>query len=160
MIPKEIEPVDLLIKVEIEEWKFELISTNWSGYWLVNLSNFKKEFLSFLINLDELIALCNSLKKCINAPKNADYKAAEIFNLYEIVASGLPTPFNDEGAISILSDWQENPAITLNFYNNREKPDQLTARQSLMLDDAMEFFNLIAQVYNKFQDKHTWKSKL
>ena len=76
MIPKEIEPVDLLIKVEIEEWKFELISTNWSGYWLVNLSNFKKEFLSFLIDLEVLIAFCNSLKKCINGPKNADYKAA------------------------------------------------------------------------------------
>jgi len=123
MIPKEIEPVDLLIKVEIEEWKFELISTNWSGYWLVNLSNSKKDLVSVLIDLDELIAFCNSLKKCINASKNADYKAAEIFNLYEIVASGLPTPFNDEGAISILADWQENPVITLNFYNNREKPD-------------------------------------
>jgi hypothetical protein len=160
MIPKEIEPVDLLIKVEIDEWKFELISTNWSGYWLVNLSNTKKDLVSVLIDLDELIAFCNSLKKCINASKNADYKAAEIFNLYEIVASGLPTPFNDEGAISILADWQENPVITLNFYNNREKPDELTARQSLKLDDAMEFFNLIAQVYNKFQDKHTWKPKL
>lgn len=160
MIPKEIEPVDLLIKVEIDEWKFELISTNWSGYWLVNLSNSKKDLVSVLIDLDELIAFCNSLKKCINASKNADYKAAEIFNLYEIVASGLPTPFNDKGAISILADWQENLVITLNFYNHREKPEELTARLSLMLDDAMEFFNLIAQVYNKFQDKHTWKPKL
>ena len=60
----------------------------------------------------------------------------------------------------IREDWQENPVITLNFYNHREKPDELTARQSLMLNDAMEFFNLIAQVYNKFQDKHTWKPKL
>lgn len=158
MIPKEIEANELLIKADISNWLFQLMSTNWAGYWIVQLTNGDKS-LPMLIDLDHLIGFCSGLKKCIDAHKNSNYVAAKITGMNEIVASKLATPFNDEGSISITSDWESDPFITLNFYNNRKDSNKLVIRQNLYNADAMKFYDLLAGVYNAFPDKSNWEPR-
>jgi hypothetical protein len=158
MIPKEVEADELLIKAQISDWLFQLMSSNWAGYWIVQLSNDEKS-LPMLIDLDHLAGFCSGLKKCIDAHKNPNYVAAKITSMIEIVASKLATPFNDEGSISITSNWESDPFITLNFYNNRNDSNKLVIRQSLHNADAMDFYNLLAGVYNDFPDKSNWEPR-
>jgi hypothetical protein len=158
MIPKEIEADELLIKAEISDWLFQLISSNWSGYWIVQLSNDEKS-LPMLIDLDHLVGFCSGLKKCIDAHKNPNYVAGKITSIFEIVASKLATPFSNEGSISITSNWESDPFITLNFYNNRNDSNKLVIRQSLYNADAMKFYDLLAGVYNAFPNKSNWEAR-
>jgi hypothetical protein len=158
MIPKKVEADELLIKAKISDWLFQLLSTNWTGYWIVQLSNSEKS-LPILIDLNHLIGFCNGLKKCIDAHSNPNYVAAKITSMIEIIASNLPTPFNDEGSISITSNWESDPFITLNFYNNQKDSHKLVIRQSLYNADAMDFYNLLAGVYNSFPDKSNWEPR-
>lgn len=159
MIPKEVEADELLIEADISNWIFQLISTNLTGYWIVQLSNGEKS-LPILIDLNHLIGFCAGLKKCIDAHNNPTYLATKMTSIYEIVASKLSTPFNDEGSISIIANWESDPFITLNFYGNRKDSDKLVVRQSLYNPDAIKFYNLLAGVYNNFPNKHTWAPKI
>jgi hypothetical protein len=158
MIPIEIKPNELLIKAEISNWLFQLMTTNWSGYWIIQLSSGQKKF-PILIDLDHLIKICSGLKKCIDAQKNPLYEVAKITSMHEIVASKLATPFNDDGSISISSNWESEPIITMNFYNNQKDSDQPIIRQSLYQSDAMKFYDLLAGVYNSFPNKSDWKAR-
>jgi len=158
MIPKEVEADELLIKAEISDWLFQLMSTNWTGYWIIQLSNSEKS-LPMLMDLDHLIGFCSGLKKCIDAHKNPNYVAAKVTSMIEIIASKLATPFNEEGSISITSNWESDPFIALNFYNNLKDSNKLVIRQSLYNADAMKFYDLLAGVYNAFPDKSNWEPR-
>ena len=158
MIPKEVEANELLIEAEISDWLFQLMSTNWPGYWMVQLSNGQKS-LPMLIDLDNLVGFCSGLKNCIDAHKNENYKAANVTSMYEIVASKLSNPFNDEGSISITSDWESTPHITVNYYDNRNDENKLTIRQYLINEDAKNFYDLLAAIYNAFPNKSSWEKK-
>lgn len=158
VIPKEITANELLIDTEISNWLFQLMTTNFLGYWILQLSKDSK-CLALLLDLESFNGFCTALKKCIDGPSNSTYSAAQISNMYEIAASELSNPFNDDGAISILSNWESDPYITLNFYNNSEGVNKLVIRQSLYIPDAMQLYNLLASVYNNFPDKLTWTPK-
>lgn len=155
MIPKDVVANELLIEAEISNWIIQLISTNWSGYWIIQLSNGKKN-LPLLIDLDILAGFCNGLRKCIDAQTNINYAAANITDMYEIVASKLSNPFNDEGSISIASKWDSEPYITINYYDNRRDENKITIRQSLVIEDAKKFYDLLVNVYNNFPNKSSW----
>jgi hypothetical protein len=158
MIPKEATANELLIEAEISNWIFQLMSTNWSGYWIIQLSNGEKN-LPLLIDLDVLARFCSGLRKCIDAQTNINYAAANITDMYEIVASKLSNPFNDEGSISITSQWDSEPFITVNYYDNRIDENRLTIRQSLISQDAKKFYDLLANVYNAFPNKSSWSKR-
>ncbi len=158
MIPKEVTANELLIEAEISNWIFQLMSTNWSGYWIIQLSNGEKN-LPLLIDLDILARFCSGLRKCIDAQTNINYAAANITDMYEIVASKLSNPFNDEGSISITSQWGSEPFITLNYYDNRIDENKLTIRQSLISQDAKKFYDLLANVYNAFPNNSSWSKR-
>jgi hypothetical protein len=158
MIPKEVTANELLIEAEISNWIFQLMSTNWSGYWIIQLSNGEKN-LPLLIDLDVLARFCSGLRKCIDAQTNINYAAANITDMYEIVASKLSNPFNDEGSISITSQWDSEPFIMVNYYDNRIDENKLTIRQSLISQDAKKFYDLLANVYNAFPNKSSWSKR-
>ncbi len=54
MIPPEITAYDLMFAAHINDWRLELKSTNWLGYWIIQLTSESHEVVDMLINFDHL----------------------------------------------------------------------------------------------------------
>lgn len=158
MIPREIEAHDLLIQAPISGWNLQVMSTNWAGYWIVQLSTKNSPPLALLIHLDNLASICQAMRSCIDtANQPSGYPRAT--TMLVTAASQLPTSENDKGAISILSEWSAEPIMVLNFYRGGHGKEN-AIRQALALDDAMKLSDLFASIYNDFQDKQEWKPRV
>ncbi|MEI8064047.1 MAG: hypothetical protein WCH84_08280, partial [Verrucomicrobiota bacterium] len=92
MIPKEIGAIQGLFETNISDWRLELMTTNWVGYWMLQLSNKKQKPLAFLIDLDNLAAVCQGLRKCIDATKSSDFNLPRTSTIIITCASQLHTP--------------------------------------------------------------------
>ncbi len=155
MIPKEIEANDILVEAIISGWRFEIISTNWLGYWIVQLSSKEGKPLALLIHLDQLASICNGLRTCIDASRNPS-RHPGVTNMVQTVAVELPTSVNDEGAMTIFAEWTTDPVIALNYYRDKRASGRAAIRQALHANDAMELYDRIVWVYNKFPNKQSW----
>lgn len=157
MIPKEITADKLLLEVQIPEWRQQIISTNWSRYWLVQFSSKSAKPLVMLLNLDQLAAFCTALRQCIDIAMNpSQYPRAS--TMYQTAVSGVPTLMNHEGTISVVSSVEPEASVSISYYFGRARSDGVI-RQGLYLDDAMEFYNRLSTIYNEFPDKQAWRSR-
>ena len=96
---------DLRFAALFSDWRLELMSTNWLGYWIIQLTSENHKPLAMLINLDHLTAICTSMRLCIDTANNpSQYPGAT--TMLQRVAVDLPTQDNTDGAITILSDWR------------------------------------------------------
>lgn len=159
MIPKEIEADVLLVEAVISEWRLQIISTDWPGYWIVQLSSKEGEPLALFIHLDQLASICIGFRACIDASTNPS-RHIGVTNMVQMVATELPTSVSDEGAITIFAEWATDPIITLNFYRGKKSSTQAAIKQVLHANDAMVLYDHIASVYNKFPNKQSWERRI
>lgn len=154
MILKEITADKLLLQVQLPEWRQQIMSTNWSGYWLVQFVSDSAKPLVMLINLDQLAAFCTALRQCIDvAVDPSQYPRTS--TMYQSAASGVPTALNNEGAISVVSSWEAEATVLLSYYFGRARSDGVI-RQELYVNDAMELYNRLSIIYNEYPDKQSW----
>ncbi len=157
MIPKEIEAHDLLVEAPISGWKLEVMSTNWPGYWIIQLSQEGSHPLALLIRLDNLAGICCAMRSCIDTANNPEgYSRAK--TMFVTAASNLPTPSNDKGAVTVMSEWSAEPIMVLSYYRGGHGEGNVI-RQELALDDAMRLSDMFATVYSRFPDKQTWEPR-
>jgi len=158
MIPAELEAKDLRFDAFISEWKLEVMSTNWHGYWILQLTHRNNPPLALLIDLDNLAAIVRSVQSCINAARDPNsYPGAK--TMYVTAATGLPTQSNDEGAVTVLGEWKSEPFIVLNYFRGGHGEGTII-RQALAVDDAMRLSDLFAVVYNECPHKESWKARI
>jgi hypothetical protein len=154
VIPPEITAHDLMFAAHINDWRLELKATNWLGYWIIQLTNESHEGVDMLINFGHLTAICTGMRACIDVASNpSQYPRAT--TMLQTVAVELPTHENNDGAITILSDWEESPYLNINYYRSRnvESP-RIT--QTISIEDAQGLYNLFANIYSEFPAKKTW----
>lgn len=158
MIPSEIQANELMFDALISDWKLEVMSTNWSGYWIVQLTQQAKNPLVLLIDLDNLAAICQAIRSCIDTARDTkNYPRSK--TMYITAASRLPTQTNDEGAITVLSIWESQPVLVINYFRGGHSEDNVI-RQGIALLDAIRLSDLFATVYNGFPGKQNWTPKL
>jgi hypothetical protein len=157
MIPREIESEQCLFQATICEWRLEVSSTNWSGYWIVQLAHRKEKPLALLIDLDNLAAICQGLRKCIDVMSTPDlYPRATM--MLDTCARELHTPDGSGGAIMVVSEWESTPIVSLRYYRGGHGAGNVI-EQSLYVDDAMRLYDMFAQVYDAFPNKQAWTPK-
>ena len=155
MIAKEVQGRVLEAEALIDGWRLELISTNWNGYWIIQLSSKGQPTLAMLIHLDQLSAICTGLRLCIDVTRDSSrYPRAK--TMYRTVAVDLPTNANNEGAITIISDWTTEPVVLISYYRSNLRVEGNVIKQGLHADDAMRLYDRMAGVYNAFSDKQNW----
>jgi len=156
VIPSEIMAHDLRFAALFSDWRLELMSTNWLGYWIIQLTSENHKPLAMLINLDHLTAICTSMRLCIDTANNpSQYPGAT--TMLQRVAVDLPTQDNTDGAITILSDWQERPYLNINYYRHRKVGrERARITQAFSIEDAERLYNFFATVYNQFPEKGAW----
>jgi len=158
VIPKEIQADVTLIEAMISEWRLEVMSTNWSGYWIIQLARKGAQPLALLVHLDQLAAICTGLRMCIDAAKNPSLHPGAT-TMHRLVAVDLPTQIGNEGAITITSGWDSTPVVMLRYHRDKRSSGDQVIRQGLHADDAMDLYDLIVGVYNKFPMKQSWKAR-
>ena len=57
-----------------------------------------------------------------------------------------------------MSEWAVDPILTIIYYRGGQG-DGNRISQSLALDDAMNLSDMLAKVYNGFEDKENWNPK-
>lgn len=134
------------------------MSTNWSGYWIIQLSADGEARLALLINLDQLAAICTGLRACIDASLEPA-RHAGVTSMLQSVAASVPTQVNDKGAMAIHADWSGDPTVSLNYYRGTLRSDGGVIRQTLHAADAMKLYNFVATIYSDFPNKKTWKER-
>ena len=154
MIPKDIKADVLLYQALISDWQLQVMSTNWSGYWIIQLISKKQRPLAMLIHLNNLAAICNGLRLCIDAAKNPS-KYPGVKTMYQTLARELPTSHNNDGAMSVVSEWKTEPVVLLSYYGGRSRSDGVI-KQGLHVDDALEFYNCLSVIYEQFPNKQDW----
>jgi hypothetical protein len=159
MIPKEIIAYSLLISAPINGWNLEVMTTNWPGYWIFQISHEleNQPSLAMLINLDNLALICQAMRSCIDKAYKPSISSRQE-TMIVMAASQLPTPENDKGAVTIMSEWASDPTLTIIYYRGGQG-DGNRISQSLALDDAMDLSNMLAKVYNSFEDKKNWEPR-
>ncbi len=138
MIPHAIETDATDVESLISDWHFEMMTTSWPGYWIVQLTKKGASPLAMLLNLNELGNFCAGLRECVKAAQSKQPKPAPQA-MARLVAENLPTPSNDEGAIQILADWASTPTVAICFYGNRRVSGKEVIRQNLHAADAAEY---------------------
>lgn len=158
MIAKEVQGKVLEVEALIDDWRLQLISTNWNGYWIIQLLSKGQPTLAMLIHFDQFSAICTGLRLCIDAAKDpSQYPRAK--TMYRTVAADLPTNANDEGAITIVSDWTTEPVVLINYYRSNLRTEGNVIKQGLHADDAMRLYDRLAIVYNAFDGKQGWTQR-
>jgi hypothetical protein len=90
VIPPEIMARDLMFAAPMNGWRLELKSTNWIGYWIVQLTSESHELVEMLITFDHLTAICTGMRACIDvADDPSQYPGAT--TMLQRVAVDLPT---------------------------------------------------------------------
>jgi hypothetical protein len=158
LIPAEIIAENLIFEVHFTDWHFEWMSTNWHGYWIAKLRNDRGEAIAFLLHLENLAAVCQGLRACIDTALNpSSYPRAT--QMFQTVAINLPTTKSNDGGIAIFSDWETAPIVVFFFYPDRKIGQRSSLRritQGLGIEDAQDLYNFFAKVYNEFPEKHSW----
>lgn len=156
MIPKEIEAIKRLLEANISGWHLEVLSTNWLGYWIVQLDSKGQRHLALLIDFDNLTAICMGLRQCINAASpgwsGVDGGAKTMF---VTCARKLKTSEGNDGAITVISQWESKPIVELRYYRGGTHTRD-TVDQALYIEDAMRLSDMLADLYNSFPDKQNW----
>jgi hypothetical protein len=158
MIPKDLEANELLVEALISKWRLELLSTNWPGYWLVQLSSEGQDPLALLIDLDQFSNFCQALRRCIDAASKIS-PIPRGTQMLQTAATELPTQTTGSGAITVLADWETEPLIVLSYYRGGPSPSRNTIRQMLHANDAMDLYDLLAAVYNNCPNKQSWEKR-
>jgi hypothetical protein len=157
VIPPDIMARDLMFAAPMNGWRLELKSTNWLGYWIIQLTSESHEVVEMLITFDHLTAICTGMRACIDvADDPSQYPRAT--TMLQRVAVDLPTQVtqkNTDGAISILSGWEEAPYLNINYYRS-SNVDSPAITQALSIEDAHGLYNFFANIYNQFPAKKTW----
>lgn len=158
MIPSSVIADELMLAAVINDWRLEVISTNWGGYWIIQLTSENNKPLAMLISFDQLTAICTGIRACIDAADNpSHYPGAR--TMFQSVAIDLPTQENNQGAISVLSSWEKSPHLVINYYRSRQAGGEVI-RQGTSIEDAKELYNLFANIYNRFPAKKTWTPRV
>lgn len=158
MIPRDVEADELLIEVPVSGWTLQYMSTNWPGYWILQLAHHDQPPLALLTDFSHLTAICQAMRSCIDAARNpGHFPRAE--TMLVTAASELSTPTNDEGAVSVMTEWSSDPVMVISYYRGG-RGDGNVIRQALAIDDAMALYNLFATVYNRFPEKRSWKPRM
>jgi hypothetical protein len=161
MIPREITANELLIEIieaPTTQWTLQVMSTNWVGYWILQLSHRQQPPFALLIHLDNLAAICRAVRSCIDTAQTPQqFPGAE--TMFVTAASQLPTQKNEKGAVTVMSDWSSEPFLVLSYYRGGGHGDGNVIRQALTLDDALKISDLFTAVYNEFADKKDWKPR-
>lgn len=153
MIPKEVQANELLIEAPISGWTLQVMSTNWAGYWILQLTRLGHPPLALLMHLDNLSDICRAIRSCIDAASNPEnYPRAK--TMFVTAASDLPTQVSDKGAVSVMTEWNSDPIMVLSYYRGGHGEGNII-RQVLALDDAMKLSDMFATVYNRFSDKQS-----
>ena len=157
MISAEVKARDVMMDAIINEWKLETISTNWPGYWIVQLTRPGHQFMALLVDLESLAGVCRAISQCIDAARDpSSYPGAK--TMYVTAASGLPTTASNEGSISVMSEWESIPCLTTNYYSGARGKDSVI-RQSLDIEDAMKLCDLYTRIYLDFPGKERWSPR-
>ena len=141
----------------ISDWMLEVMSTNWPGYWIIQLRQEGHHSLALLVHLDNLAGICRAMRSCIDAASNLDVHP-QAKTMFVTAASNLPTPSNDMGAVAVMSMWSAEPIIVLSYYRGGHG-DGNVIRQGLALDDAMRLSDMFTTIYNQFPDKQAWEPR-
>lgn len=152
MIPSDIRVEALVYEVTIGLWRLEIMTTQWNGYWICQLSRPEHRPLAMLIDLDDLTGICLGLRSCIN---NAHQKPVKTTQMYTFLARGLPTQSSDAGAISATAEWKADQpeTVTLCFYPGDRSENIYLA---MALKDAMRVCDAFSIQYNETSDKQAW----
>ena len=156
VIPKEIAAQDIEITAPISGWLLQFMSTNWSGYWILQLTKEQQNPVAMLLNLDHLTNICIGMRKAIDAALNPEsFPHVTMMNVK--IADNILTNLSDSGSITVISEWNCDKIATINYYPSTDRIG--IVRQTLYIADAMELCDMFSCVYNKFPDKHTWIPK-
>ena len=155
MIPPAIETDVTEIEALISDWRFEMMTTSWPGYWIVQLSKKDASPLAMLLNLNGLENFCVGLRECINAAQTKLSKSAP-HSMARLIAENLPTQSNDEGAIQIIADWGSTPSVAICFYRNRTVSGKEVIRQYLDASDAAEYFGHFEKAVDRMPNRQSW----
>jgi hypothetical protein len=135
-----------LFAAQFHECLMEFFATDRVDQWMLRLRHDSAGRFEFQLDVDNFAALCIGLKQCIDAALSP-LRQPNAEMAISTMASGLLTHTSSRGAISIISDWSEDPNVQFNFY-----PDQMDrrSRTTLMysLVDAMRLYDLFAHAYN------------
>ena len=89
MIPSEITAHDLMFATTMNNWRLELLrSTNWLGYWIIQLTSESHELVDMLINFDHLTAICTGMRACIDVANNPSHYPWATTMLRRVANSG------------------------------------------------------------------------
>ena len=157
MIPPEVKANELLIEAPISDWILQVMSTNWLGYWILQLVQKGQPQHAILISLDNLVTICEAIRSCIDTAVNSESNS-KAKAMFVTAASNLPTQMNDNGAVTVMADWSSDPVIGVSYYGG-EHGEGNVIRQALALDDAMRLSDMFATVYNRFPEKKSWKPR-
>jgi hypothetical protein len=94
------------------------------------------------------------MRACIDVANNpSQYSRAT--TMLQRVAVDLPIQDNNDGAVTILSNWENGPYLNINYYRSRNVESE-TITQALSIEDARGLYNFFANIYNEFPAKKTW----
>jgi hypothetical protein len=158
VIPPVIETDVTEIEALISDWRFEMMTTSWSGYWIVQLSQKGASPLAMLLNLKGLENFCAGLRECVKAAQSKLPKPAPQAMVI-LVSENLPTQSNDEGAIQIIADWGSKPSVSICFYRNRKVSGKEVIRQFLDASEAAEYLGYFERAYDRMPNKQSWVPK-
>lgn len=155
MIPATVEAGDIEVESLISDWRFEMIGTSWSGYWLFQLSANAHKPLAMLLNLRQLEAFIAGVKECAALAIRKPQPPAPQ-GMSRLVAEYLPTESGDGGAIQILAAWSNVPTISLGFYRDRQVAGKAAIHQYLHADEAAAYIALFERACERLPNRTWW----